>query len=134
MTRKAHSKPQESLPHFRRGPGDPVLPPKAIGVLVSTPGVEGAEPGSARWRLDATFRVPRELAGPDPEAVLRRVVLAVTFGSSHDVQARHALQDELVFPEDVHDGGDVVEGVFHVDLLRIFDFVADLDTYFIVAS
>ena len=135
--------PAEPLPHFRRGAGDPTLPTGEVGVRIATPGLEGSPPepenppGHFRWRLDGAFRVPRAPAGPSsagPEMVLRRIVLAMTFGSTHDVQARHAFRDELVFPEDVRDLGDLVEGTFHVDLLRTFDFIAPIDTYFITAS
>lgn len=127
----------EALPHFRRLPGDPLVPTGQLGIAVATSGPRGSNAESVQWRLDGTFRVPRALAGPPPagpEAVLRQIVVVMTYGFTHEIQARHAFRDELVFPEDVHDAGDVIEGSFHLDLLRTFDFIAPVDTYFISIS
>ncbi len=129
--------PGEALPHFRAGAGEPELPRGELGIRVTTTGVEGSTPETARFRVDGVFRVPRALVGPavvGPETALRRIVIAMTCASSHDVQARHAFRDELVFADDVRAAGEAIEGSFHLDLLRTLDFVAAFDTYYLSAS
>jgi hypothetical protein len=126
------------LPRFGRtpeDPDDPILPQGEVGIRIATAGLEGP-PDRRRWPLRGAFRVPLALAGEgaSPEAVLQRIVLVLTCGSSHDVQARHAFRDELLFAEDVTAQDGIVEGAFHLDLLRTFAFVSDSDTYFILAS
>jgi hypothetical protein len=125
----------ESLPHFRRRASDPVLPAGAIGLLVHTDGIDGASE-APRWPLRGSFRVPRSDGGGEPQSVLQRIVISLTDLSTHEVQARHAFRDELLFPEDVREEGSLISGDFHVDLLRLFEFrlgVTD-ETYFVAAS
>lgn len=122
----------DALPHFRRRAQDPALPPGAVGVLVHTSGIEQVA-GGPRWPLRGCFRVPR-VEGSEPQSVLLRVVLSVTDQSTHEIQARHAFRDELLFAEDVREEGPLVSGDFHVDLLKLFEFDVPHETYFVAAS
>lgn len=123
----------DPLPAFGRNAASPALPAGAIGLRLATPGIEGAG-DQVRWPLHGSFRVPRASAGAEPEDVLRRIVLVVTTASSHDIQARHAFRDEVVFPEDVEVGGEFLTGGFHVDLLRTFAFTDVREDCFLTAS
>jgi hypothetical protein len=123
----------EALPHFRAGAGGPALPEGEVGIRIDTAGLAGS-PGQRSWPLRGSFRVPRAAAGDSPETALQRIVLVLTAGSTHDAQARHAFTDELIFPDDVSERDGMVEGWFHLDLLRTFDFFSPFDTYFVVAS
>lgn len=122
----------DALPHFRHRPTDPTLPPGAVGVLVHSSGIEDAA-GTPRWPLRGSFRVPRGDAS-EPQAILLRIVISITDLSSHEIQARPAFRDELLFPEDVREEGSLVAGDFHVDLLKLFDFDVPDETYFVGAS
>jgi hypothetical protein len=123
----------EGLPHFRQRPGDPVLPYGQAGIRIAAAGFDGP-PGQRRWPLHGCFRVPRALAEAEPESILQRIVLTLRYASTHDIQARRAFPEELVFPEDVYPHGEMVGGSFHLDLLRTFEFIAPEDSYFIAAS
>jgi hypothetical protein len=66
--------------------------------------------------------------------VLLRIVVSLTDLSAHEVRARHAFRDELLFTEDVQVEGALVSGDFHVDLLRLFALDVPHETYFVSAS
>jgi len=61
-------------------------------------------------------------------------VLALTHAASHDIKARFAFREELVFPEDVKVEDGFVSGAFHVDLLQTFEFSSPSGPYFLSAS
>jgi hypothetical protein len=123
----------EPLPHFRRRASDPALPPGSVGVLVFTSGVDTSS-GARSWPLRGCFRVPRADGGAEPQAALQRIVVSLTDLSAHEVRARHAFRDELLFTEDVQVEGALVSGDFHVDLLRLFELDVPNETYFVSAS
>ena len=124
---------ESQLPHFRSCPEDPEVPVGQVGIWI-TAGTPRRVGGRALWALHGRFCVPSAVAGSQPQRVLERIVVVLMQGSTHDVQARHAFRDELVFPEDVTLEGELVGGAFHLDLLRLFHLVAPYDTYFVVAS
>jgi hypothetical protein len=121
------------LPSFSPDDAAVPLPPDVAGVALRAAAVEG-ERASARWPLHGSFRVPLTAAREaEPESVLRELVIAVQQASTHDIEARYALSEELLFPEDVSVSERFISGSFHLDLLRLFAFSAEVDRYFITA-
>jgi len=123
----------EALPHFAWVEDTPALPAGAVGIAIRVSEIAAfSEP--PRWPLHGSFRVPRRLAAGSPSTVLSRLVVTLTYGSTHDIQARPAFRDELLFDEDVEPSGEFLLAAFNVDLLCLFQFIARHDTYFISAS
>lgn len=119
-----------TYPSYRMNEKSPVLDPAMPGIAVSAPPV--VEPGRGQaFELHGSFLVAREEVAWFTGNLLQAVVILLRGPQPATLNVGTG---ELLFPDDLVETGDFIQGFFHLDLFDFFNLVRVPNRYFVSAS